>query len=135
MTFARHHRRVVDESIEAVLNELDLGDLERNVVGVELREEVEERLVPGMAAVLALLLEADCRALNESLPEWLDRVSTLLPSESRFLAEMGRCLDLGRYELRAENLWDARPSEVRRAFDVHLWEIAPFVSRGSGAVT
>ena len=38
---ARDHRRVVDEFIGSVLDELDIGDLERNVVGVALRQEVE----------------------------------------------------------------------------------------------
>ena len=36
---ARQHRRVVDECIRAVLDEVafDMGDLERNIVGVALR--------------------------------------------------------------------------------------------------
>ena len=45
---AGHHRRVVDEFIESVLDELNLGNLERNVVGVALRREVETGLVPGL---------------------------------------------------------------------------------------
>ena len=44
---ARHHRRVVEEFIESVLDELDLGDLERNVLGVAIRRDVEVGLVPG----------------------------------------------------------------------------------------
>ena len=44
---ARHHWRLVDRFIESVLDELDLGDLERNIVGLAVRREVETGLVPG----------------------------------------------------------------------------------------
>ena len=39
---ASSHRRVVTEFIQAVLDEwaLDLGDMERNILGVALRHEV-----------------------------------------------------------------------------------------------
>ena len=45
---ASAHRRVVDEFIEVVLDDLagDMGDVERNVLGVALRSEVETRLAP-----------------------------------------------------------------------------------------
>ena len=133
---ARHHRRVVDEFIEGVLGELDLTDLERNVVGVMLRREVQEELVPGLAAVQALFHAADAAMLRKELPDWLERVSSVIPAESEFLAEMGRCLDPRGAGLLDESL-GIRPgeSEVRRSFDAHLWEMAPCVSRGAGSVT
>ena len=56
---ARHHRRVVDEFIESVLDQMELGELERNAVGLAIRGEVETGLVNGLTAVLALLLEAN----------------------------------------------------------------------------
>ena len=127
---ACHHRRVMDEFIEGVLSRLDLTDLERNVLGVAVRAELEERLVPGLTAVLALLLEADPHALNQDLPDWLERVSSVLPGEVGFVSEMGRCLDPTGYDLFSENL-GLRPgeSEVRRAFEAYLWEMAPGLSR------
>ena len=88
---ARHHRRVVDLFIESVLDELDLGDLERNVMGLAIREEVETGLVPGLTAVLSLLLDADVETLGR-LPGWLECASAAMPAEVEFLAEMGRCL-------------------------------------------
>ena len=126
---ARHHRRVVNEFIEALLDEMDLGDLERNVLGVTLRAEVEAQLVPGLLAVHALLLEVDALVLSEDLPEWLYRVSSVVPAEARFLAEMGRRVDPAEYELLGENL-GLLPgeSEALRAFEAHLWEMAPLVN-------
>ena len=130
---ARHHRRVVDDSIESVLEELDLGDLERNVLGAALRREVETELVPGIVAVQALFHAADAAALGKGLPEWLEGVSTMMPGESEFLTEMGRRLDPARYDLVVENS-GVKPggSEVRRPFETQLWEMAPCVSRGTG---
>ena len=127
---ARHHRRVVDEFIESVLNELDLGDLERNVIGVALRREVETGLVPGLVAGQAVFHAADAAMLGQSLPEWLDRVSSMMPAETEFLVEMGRRLDPAGYGLLEESS-GLRPgeSEVRRIFEAHLWEVAPWVSR------
>ena len=132
---ARHHRRVVAEFICAVVEEWagDMGQVERNVFGVALRGEIETRLVPELLALHALLLGADAEMLGW-LPEWLDRVSTALPGDAEFLTEMGRCLDPAGYDLLDENL-AALPgqSEARRAFDAHLWEMAPCVSRGAGS--
>ena len=78
----RHHRRVVDEFIEGVLNKLDLGDLERNVLGVALRREVQMELVPGIAAIQAVFHAADAETLGKGLPEWLDRVTSVLSLDS-----------------------------------------------------
>ena len=127
---ACHHRRVVDEFIESVLEDLNLTDLERNVVGVAIRAEVEERLVPGLYAVAALLLDADAGVLGQCLPAWLDRVSSVMPGQSTFLSEMGRLLDPSGADLFEESL-GLRPgeSEVRRVFEAHLWEMAPCVPR------
>ena len=129
---ARHHRRVVDESIESVLCELDLGNLERNVVGVAIRWEVETELVPGIVVIQAVFHAADAAALEKTLPEWLDLVSSVLPTESEFLAGMGQSLDPDGYGLLADNL-RIRPgeSEIRRIFDAHLWEMAPCISRAA----
>ena len=124
---ARHHRRVVDEFIESVLNGMDLGDLERNVLGVVPRREVETEFGPGLTAVQALLHAAYAETLGKGLPEWLDRVSMVLPAEADFLAELGRRADPDGIALLEENagLLPGR-SEVRRVFEVHLWEMVPW---------
>ena len=133
---ARHHRRVVDDFIESVLDELDLGDLERNVLGVALRREVETELVPGIVAVQAVFYAADAETLGKALPEWLNPMTSAMPGESQFLTEMGRCLDPAGYGPLTEDL-GVRPgeSEVRRAFEAQLWEMAPCVTRSAGSVT
>ena len=129
---ARHHNRVISEFIESVLAEMDLTDLERNIVGAAIRMEVEERLVPGLYAVAALLLDADAGVLGQCLPAWLDRVSSVMPGQSTFLSEMGRLLDPSGADLVDENLGlQLGESEVRKAFKGHLWEMAPCVSRGA----
>ena len=133
---ARHHQRVVGDFIEGLLDRMDLGDLERNVLGVALRREVETELVPGLAAVQALFHAADAEVLGKELPEWLDRVSTAMPAESEFLAEVGRQLDPDGAVLLDENSGAGfGKSEVRRVFETHLWEMAPCVSGGAGSVT
>ena len=86
---ARHHRRVVDEFIESVLDQMDLGDLEHNVLRVALRREVETELVPGLVAVQAVFQAAYAETLGNGLPVWLDRVSSVKPADSEFLTEMG----------------------------------------------
>ena len=70
--------------------------------------------------------------LGQNLPEWLDRVSSVLPMESGFLTEMGRSLDPAGHDLLAENQ-GIRPkeSEVRRAFEAHLWKMVPLVRTGT----
>ena len=127
---ARQHRRVVDEFICAVVEEWtgDMGDLERNVLGVVIRQEVETRLVPGLLAVDALLMGADAEILAR-LPEWLDRVQIPLPAETEFFTEMGRLLDPVRSSLVEENL-ALRPGESvpSRVFTDYLWEMAPLAS-------
>ena len=82
---ASAHRSVVDEFIEAVLDELacDMADVERNVLGVALRSEVETRLAPELLAIHALLLGADAKTLAR-LPEWLELTSVSLPSDAAF---------------------------------------------------
>ena len=45
------------------------------------RREVEVGLVPGLTAVLALLQEADSHVLGEDLPDWLERVTSVMPAE------------------------------------------------------
>ena len=122
----RHHQMVVDRFIESVLDELDLGNLKRNVLGVALRREIETELVPGLAAVQSVFHAADAETLGKGLPDWLDRVSSVLPAESEYLAEMGRRLDPDGAALLDENLGlRAGESEVRRAFEAHLWDMAP----------
>ena len=88
---ARHHRQVLDRFIGSALDGLDLRDMERNVVGVAIRREVEEGLVPGLAAVQALIHAADASRLGKQLPEWLDSVSSLLlTAEGELMAETGQ---------------------------------------------
>ena len=110
----------------------DLDGVERNVLGTLLRSEVESRLVPGLTAVLALLLEVDSEVLGEGLPEWLDRVQSLLPADPAFLAEISRRLDPAFYDLLDDNL-GLLPGEtvVAREFRSHLWEMAPCVPKNS----
>ena len=130
---ARHYRRVVNDFIESVLDGMDLDGVERNVAGVALRREVETVLVPGLSAVLARLLEADADALAR-LPEWLDRVSSVMPAESGFLTEMGRRVDPAGASLVEEGL-GLLPGEslARREFRNCLWELVPCVSRAAGS--
>ena len=127
---ARFHRRVVTELIEAVLDEWagDMGQVERNFLGVVLRQEVETRLVPGLLVVDALLMGADAGMLGR-LPGWLDRVQIPLPAEAEFFTEMGRLLDPVRSSLVEENL-ALRPGESvpSRVFTDYLWEMAPLAS-------
>ena len=127
---ARHHRRVVDDFIEGVLSRLDLTDLERNVVGVALRSELETRLVPGLTAVLALLLEADSEVLGDALPRWLEQAQAFLLAENEFLPEMGRRLDSTGVALMDENSCSLPgESEVVREFRAQIWEMAPVANR------
>ena len=127
---ASRHRAVVTEFIEAVVEEWagDMGDLERNILGVALRQEIETMLVPGLLAVDALLLGANAKTLGW-LPEWLDRVSTALPGDAEFLTEMGRVLDPPGYDLLEENaVLLPGESEASRAFTDYLWSMAPGIS-------
>ena len=132
---ARHHRRAVDRFIESVLDQMEFGDLERNIVGLMVRREVETGLVPGLVAVQAVFHAADAETLGKRLPEWLDRVQTVLPAESEYLAEMARCLDPAGYDLLEANLGlQGSESEVRRTFDAYLWELAPCILRDADPV-
>ena len=127
---ASAHRRVVDDFIQAVLDEwaCDMGDVERNIVGVALRQEVETRLAPELLALHALLLGANAKMLGR-LPGWLDRVSTALPGDAEFLTEMGRVLDPPGYDLLEENaVLLPGESEASRAFTDCLWCMAPGIS-------
>ena len=121
---------MVDEFIEAVLGEwaCDMGDVERNVLGVALRSEVETRLVLGLPAVHALFLGADARALGR-IPEWLDRVQIQLPSDAGFFTNMGRRLDPVGSSFVEENA-GLLPgeSEASRTFTDCLWSMTPSVT-------
>ena len=127
---ARNHRRVVDQFICAVVEEWagDMGQVERNVLGVALRGEIESRLVPELLALHALLLGADADILG-SIPEWLDYVQTPMPADAGFLTEMVRLLDPVGSSLVEENL-ALRPGESvpSRVFTDYLWEMAPLAS-------
>ena len=133
---ASRHRSVVTQFIEAVVEEwaCDMGEVERNVLGVALRHEIETRLVPGLLAVDALLVGADSETLGW-LPEWLDLTSTVLPADAEFLTEMSRRLDPDGFGLLEDNL-ALRPGEsaASRAFTDFLWEMSPGVTSRS-AVT
>ena len=101
------------------------GDLERNIVGVSLRQEVETRLVPGLLAVHSLLLGVDGETLAR-LPGWLDCVQTPMPSDAGFFTEMGRLLDPEGCHLLGENAaLLPGESEAARAFTDCLWSMAP----------
>ena len=86
---ASAHRRVVGDFIQAVLDEwaCDMGDVERNVLGVALRHEIETRLAPELLALHALLLGADSDALGR-LPGWLNTAQAPLTLDRDFFEEM-----------------------------------------------
>ena len=126
------HQGVVADFIEAVDDEWasDRSVLERNLLGALLRSELETRLVPGLTATLALLMEAEAGVLGQDLPEWLDRVSGPLPAESAFLTEMGRRVDPAGGGLLEENSGlSAGESLAAREFRDRLWSMAPLVPR------
>ena len=127
---ASRYREVVDEFIQALLEEWagDMGQVERNVMGVVLRQEIETRLAPELLALHALLLWAGGDTLAR-LPAWLDTVQTQLPGDAEFLIRVGRVLDPARSALLEENA-GIRPaeSEASRAFTDCLWSMAPSVS-------
>ena len=58
--------------------------------------------MPSLLAVNALLLGSSSGALEKDLPEWIERVSTLLPAEAAFLTEAGRGVDPLSYSLLSE---------------------------------
>ena len=66
--------RVVDGFIESVLDQINMTDLERNVVGLAIRREVETELVPGIVAIQAVFHAASAATLGKELPEWLEQV-------------------------------------------------------------
>ena len=103
---AAEHRRNVDGFIDAVVSIVpcDLGIEGQNELGVKLRFHVENRLVPGLLAVVTSLLEAGPEALETGLPSWIEQVSTALPSDAETLTEAGRQLDPDGYALLEENL-------------------------------
>ena len=88
--------------------------------------------MPGLTAILALLMEVDAHALGQGLPEWLDLISTVLPAEASFLTDMGRSVDPAGSGLLEENL-GLLPGEsvARRVFVDYLWEMAPLIRTGS----
>ena len=126
---ASRHRAVVTEFIEAVVEEwaCDMGQVERNILGVALRREIETRLAPELLALHALLLGADAEMLGRLL-EWLDRVQTPLPADRGFLEEMSRRLDPSGCAVLEENLaLLPGESEASRAFTDFLWSMTPSV--------
>ncbi len=129
---AGEHRRVVDHFIEDAVAVLARGMtlLQRNELEVNLRFFVETQLVPGLLAVNALLLKASPQALQKDLPEWIERTSTVLPSEAAFLTEAGRMVDPFFYSLLAENL-DLPPDQCLgvQMFQVQLLSMAPLVGK------
>lgn len=130
---ARQHRRVVDEFILAVVEEWagNQSILEQNLLGSLLRSELEDRLVPALLAVDALLMKADAQVLGKDLPEWLNQVSTVLPAEAEFLSEMGRRVDpVGSGLLEENSVLSTGESLASRAFVDHLWEMAPLIRTG-----
>ena len=127
---ASRHREVVTEFIDAVLGgwACDMGQVERNILEVALRVEVETRLVPGLLAIHALLLKADAETLAR-LPAWLDWVSTALLGDAEFLTEMGRVLDPARSALLEEDaVLLPGESAASRTFTDCLWSMAPGIS-------
>ena len=129
---AGEHRRVVDNFIEDAVGVLaqDMTLLERNELEVNLRFYVETQLVPGLLAVNALLLKASPEALQKDLPEWIERTSTVLPSEAAFLTEAGRMVDPFSYSLLAENL-NLPPDQCLgvKMFQARLLSIAPLIAK------
>ena len=129
---AGEHSMVVDNFIEDAVSVLaqDLTLLERNELEVKLRFYVETQLVPGLLAVNALLLEVSSEALENDLPEWIERTSTVLPSEAAFLTEADRMVDPNSYALLSENL--ALPPDQCmgvKMFQAHLLSMAAMVGK------
>ena len=129
---AGEHRRVVDRFIEGAADVLaeGLSIAERNQHEINLRFQVETQLVPGLLAVNALLLGSSPGALEKDLPEWIERVSTLLPEEAAFLTEVGKTVDSSSYGLLAENL-GLSPDQCLavEVFQAHLLGMAPFLAK------
>ena len=102
-----------------------MGDLERNVLGVVLRREIETRLAPELLALHALLLGADWETMGR-LPGWLNTVQAPSTLDRDFFEEMARRLDPTGYEVLEESL-ELLPgeSEASRAFTDCLWCMAP----------
>ena len=126
------HRRVVDRFIADAAGVLSEGLrlAERNELEINLRFYVETQLVPGLLAVNALLLGASSESLERYLPEWIERASTVLPSEAEFLTEAGREVDPLSYSLLEENL-GLSPDQCLgvMTFQAHLLSMASLVSR------
>ena len=126
------HRSVVSDFIEAVVDEWagDMREVERNIEGSLLRSELETKQLPGLTAVLALVMEADSETLGRDLPEWLALTSTVLPADAQFLTEMGRRVDPGRHSLLQENSGlSAGESMVMQEFRCLLWEMTPNIKK------
>ena len=123
----------MDEFIEVPLYDLtgDMADVERNVLGVALRQEVETRLASELLAIHALLLGADGETLAQ-LREWLEVTSVSLPSDARFLNEKGRRLDPVAYEVLEENqALLPGASAASRTYTDCLWSVARSVPDNS----
>ena len=121
---------MVDEFIKGVLNKLDLGDLERNVPwggappGGSDVAGAWDRCNPGGFSCR----ECGDTGKGPARVAGPGDVGVVLGLE--FLSKMGRSLDTAKYELLDENLGlRGGESEVRRVFEAHLWELAPYVSR------
>ena len=129
---AGEHRRVVDRFIEDAADVLaeGLSVAERNQFEIRLRFQVESQLVPSLLAVNALLLGSSSGALEKDLPEWIERVSTLLPAEAAFLTEAGRGVDPLSYSLLSENLGLSQDRCLGvEVFRAHLQGMAPFLAK------
>ena len=87
-------------------------------------------MVPSLLAVTAVLLDASPDALQKDLPEWLERTSTVLPSEAAFLTEAGRMVAPFSYPLLAQNL-DLPPDQCLgvKMFEAQLLSMAPLVAK------
>ena len=58
-------------------------------MGFAIRRKVEEELIPGLVAVQALFHAADAATLGT---EWLEQVSSVMPAEAGFMADMAGAL-------------------------------------------
>ena len=74
---AAQHRALVDEFIDAVINEVptDMGIEGRNALGLAVRNHAENELIPGVIAAFALLLGVSHGALQKDLPQWIEQAS------------------------------------------------------------
>ena len=83
----------------------------------------------------ALLFESSPEVPEKGLPKWIERTSTVLPSESAFLTGADRTVDSDSYALLEENL-DLPPDQCLgvRMFRSRLLSMVPLIAKAGAVV-